>query len=128
MSLYGCPEGEARLTGGYNLPAKYIIHTVGPVWVPGEDSHQQAIITLANCYLSCLNLADLQGLKSIAFPCISTGAYCFPKDLAAKIAIESINEWANNYYSVNQSGFYLKNIYIVCFSKKDLSYYGNIIK
>lgn len=128
LALYGCPEGEARITGAYNLPAKYIIHTVGPVWGRGEESQNKAILTLANCYLSCLNLADLQGLSSIAFPCISTGAYCFPKDLAAKIAIESINEWANSYsMRVNENGFYLKNIYIVCFSKEDLSYYKNII-
>ena len=90
LNLYGCPQGEARITGAYNMPSKYIIHTVGPVWtntIPPDTK----IDMLKNCYYSSLRIADLQGLKSIAFPCISTGAYCFPKDIAAKAAIASVS-------------------------------------
>ena len=78
--LGGCPTGQARLTGGYRLPAEYVIHTVGPIWQGGEAGEEQL---LRQCYLSCLELAVQQGIKTIAFPSISTGAYHFPVNRAA---------------------------------------------
>ncbi len=83
----GCPTGQARLTGGYRLPAEYVIHTVGPIWQGGEAGEEQL---LRQCYLSCLELAVQQGIKTIAFPSISTGAYHFPVNRAAEIAIAAI--------------------------------------
>ena len=85
--LGGCPTGQARLTGGYRLPAEYVIHTVGPIWQGGEAGEEQL---LRQCYLSCLELAVQQGIKTIAFPSISTGAYHFPVNRAAEIAIAAI--------------------------------------
>ena len=85
--LGGCPTGQARLTGGYRLPAEYVIHTVGPIWQGGETGEEQL---LRQCYLSCLELAVQQGIKTIAFPSISTGAYHFPVNRAAEIAIAAI--------------------------------------
>ena len=86
--LGGCPTGQARLTGGYRLPAEYVIHTVGPIWQGGEAGEEQL---LRQCYLSCLELAVQQGIKTIAFPSISTGAYHFPVNRAAEIAISTIH-------------------------------------
>lgn len=83
-SLNGCAVGEAKITSGYKLKAKYIIHTVGPVWYGGyRDEHEK----LAACYQNTLNIAREKKVKTIAFPCISTGVYRFPKDLAALIAV-----------------------------------------
>ncbi len=83
--LNGCQTGKAKLTKGYNLPAKFVIHTVGPIWNGGEKNEDKF---LANCYKNSLNLAKNNGIKSIAFPAISTGVYGFPSDLAAKIAVK----------------------------------------
>jgi O-acetyl-ADP-ribose deacetylase (regulator of RNase III) len=121
LKLYGCPQGEARITGDYNMPAKYIIHTVGPVWtntIPPDVK----VDMLKNCYYSSLRLADLQGLKSIAFPCISTGAYCFPKDLAAESAINAIKDFFNEHVNT-----YLDVIYIVCFDKQNFEEYKKVL-
>lgn len=90
QGLGGCPTGEARLTSGYNLPSRYVIHTVGPVW-HGGDRGEDAL--LANCYRNSLRLAEAYGLESIAFPCISTGVYCFPIGRAARIALGEIKKW-----------------------------------
>ncbi|WP_332635240.1 macro domain-containing protein, partial [Halalkalibacter flavus] len=79
-----CPTGEARITSGFNLPAKYIIHTPGPVWHGGQYGEDQL---LANSYRNSLELADQNGCRTVAFPSISTGVYSFPLDRAAKIAI-----------------------------------------
>lgn len=85
--LNGCATGEAKITKGYQLPARFIIHTVGPVWKNGQQGEAQL---LANCYRNSLQLAYQQQLNSIAFPAISCGAYGYPKTQAAKIAIEEI--------------------------------------
>jgi O-acetyl-ADP-ribose deacetylase (regulator of RNase III) len=82
--LGGCPTGEARITPGFNLPAQHVIHTVGPVWRDGEHGEPEL---LASCYRNSAELARAQGLRSIAFPAISTGVYGFPKDRAAAIAV-----------------------------------------
>jgi O-acetyl-ADP-ribose deacetylase len=83
-TLGGCPTGEARLTRGHRLPARNVIHTVGPVWHGG--SHREAEL-LANCYRSCFAVAREHGLKTLAFPAISCGIYGYPIDLAAEIAV-----------------------------------------
>ncbi|MDH3856722.1 MAG: O-acetyl-ADP-ribose deacetylase [Gammaproteobacteria bacterium] len=86
QTLGGCETGEAKITAGYNLPAKHVIHAVGPVWQEGSNNEAEL---LANCYRNSILLAEQQGLKSIAFPAISCGIYGYPIDQAAIIAIES---------------------------------------
>ena len=83
-TLGGCPTGEAKITAGYNLPAKHVIHTVGPVWF-GGDNDEDAL--LASCYRNSMALAAEHGLRTIAFPAISTGVYGFPKERATRIAV-----------------------------------------
>lgn len=85
-----CPQGEARITSGYQLPAKFIIHTVGPVWDGGEYGEPDV---LASCYRSTLTLASERSIRSIAFPCIATGVYGYPKEEAAKVAVTSTADW-----------------------------------
>lgn len=99
MTKQGYPEpnGQAKITKGYNLPASYIIHTVGPLILDKVSYHDK--IDLINCYKSSLKLALESGLKTIAFCCISTGTFRFPRDLASKIAVTTVNDWLkeNNY-------------------------------
>jgi O-acetyl-ADP-ribose deacetylase len=83
----GCPTGQARITGGYRLPAKYVIHTVGPIWRGGDYGEREL---LAACYRNSLDLAAGNGVRSIAFPAISCGAYGFPIDQAADIAVREV--------------------------------------
>ena len=85
--LHGCNTGDAKLTPGFQLPAKYIIHTVGPVWYGGARNERQQ---LASCYRRSLEVGAEHGLTSIAFPCVSTGAYGFPPEIAAPIAISTV--------------------------------------
>ena len=85
-----CPEGEARITGGHQLAAKFIIHTVGPVWEGGSYGEAE---TLRSCYQATLALAKKNGIPSIAFPCIATGSYQFPREQACAIAISSVEQW-----------------------------------
>ena len=85
--LGGCETGEAKITPGFNLPARYVIHTVGPIWQGGGQDEDRL---LADCYRNSLALARANGLRSIAFPAISTGAYGFPPDRAARIAVETV--------------------------------------
>ncbi len=89
-TLHGCKTGQAKITRGYKLPAKYVIHTVGPVWHGGGCGESEL---LASCYRSSLALAREHGLSSIAFPAISTGVYGYPKEEAARIAVGTINEF-----------------------------------
>jgi O-acetyl-ADP-ribose deacetylase len=84
-TLGGCPTGEARITAGYRLPARHVIHTVGPVWHGGNKGEPEL---LRNCYRNCFRIAHEQGLTSIAFPAISTGVYRYPLDQACRIAME----------------------------------------
>jgi len=88
-----CPTGEARITRGHDLPAKWVIHTVGPVW-QGGGAHEDEL--LASCYRNSLELAAGRGIKSVAFPAISTGAYRFPLERAAGIAARTVQEWIGN--------------------------------
>lgn len=87
--LGGCPTGEARITGGHELPARAVIHTVGPVWHGGGDGEPEL---LASCYRESLRLAREAGLKSVAFPAISTGIFGYPLDQATAVAVETVRE------------------------------------
>jgi O-acetyl-ADP-ribose deacetylase (regulator of RNase III) len=89
-SLGGCPTGEAKITKGYRLPARFVIHTVGPVWHGGGRGEDGL---LASCYRRCLELAEAHGVRTIAFPSISTGVYRFPVDRAAAIAVGTVRAW-----------------------------------
>ena len=86
--LGGCPPGEARLTGGYGLPARHIIHTVGPIWRGGNAGEERI---LENCYRSSLAIACRRGFREIAFPAIATGVYGFPGEVAARIAVATVS-------------------------------------
>ena len=105
----GCPTGEARRTRGYHLRAPYVIHTVGPIY--GEEMGREAEL-LRSCYESSLRLAADHGLKTIAFPCISTGVYGYPKDEACEVAVGAVNEWL--------AGHELpREVVFCCFSRED---------
>lgn len=112
--LDGCATGQAKLTPGYNLPARYVIHTVGPIWSGGE---QQEPEFLKSCYQVCMQLAQQHHLSSIAFPAISCGVYGYPVAQAAKIAISTISE----HLLSNQ---HLQSLYLVCFGGAVLSAYN----
>jgi len=115
--LQGCETGKAKITPGFRLPASYVIHTVGPVWRGGG---QQEPKLLQNCYRNSLELALDQGLKSIAFPNISTGVYRFPKELAAEIAINSVRLF------LEETGADLKVIFVV-FDHENLDLYRKLL-
>ncbi len=112
-TLGGCPTGQARITAGYRLPARHVIHTVGPVWHGGG---QNEAALLAACYRNSLALAVQHQLTSIAFPSISTGVYRFPIEQACRIALREIRNFL-------QSPSTLQRVVIVCFSDTDLHFY-----
>ena len=105
-TLHGCATGQAKITKGYNLPAKYVIHTPGPIWRGGGQGEEAL---LASCYRSCLELAEAHGCKSVAFPSISTGAYRFPLEKAAPIAVGTVADFLAGHRGVETVSF-------VCFS------------
>lgn len=111
-ALGGCPTGEARLTQGYRLPARYVIHAVGPVW-RGGGSGEEAL--LAACYRNALALAEERQCRSIAFPAISTGIYRFPADRAAGIAVEAVRSALG--------GSALERVVFCCFDRPTLAHY-----
>ncbi len=98
-TLNGCETGNAKITKGYNLPAKYVIHTVGPVWNGGKYREEEL---LASCYSKSLELAVKNNIKSIAFPNISTGVYGFPKDKAARIAINTVKNFLTKHEEIEK--------------------------
>jgi O-acetyl-ADP-ribose deacetylase (regulator of RNase III) len=106
-TLGGCPTGEAKITKGYNLPAKYVIHTVGPVWRGGRHGEDEL---LASCYRNSLALAKKHGIRTIAFPAISTGVYGFPMERAARIAVKEVAGFLEQNISVEK-------VMLVCFDK-----------
>lgn len=115
-TLGGCNTGEAKITPGYNLPARYVIHTVGPVW-HGGNNHEDRL--LSNCYRNSFRLAKEHNFKSIAFPCISTGAYAFPFERATRIALREI-------FQGLEPAIAIKKVYCVCFSDSDLQTYRRV--
>jgi len=106
-TLGGCATGQAKITKGYRLPAKWVIHTVGPVWRGGNHGEDEL---LASCYRSCFALAEQHGVRTIAFPSISTGAYGFPMGRAARIAVTETKKFLATNRSVDK-------IILVCFGK-----------
>jgi len=111
-TLGGCETGQSKMTDGYNLPCKKVIHTVGPVWY-GGNNHEREL--LASCYDTAMRLAEENGLQSIAFSCISTGVYGFPKAEAAKIATEVLTKHLQDGYQ--------GEIIVCCFTQEDAKYY-----
>lgn len=117
IGLNGCPTGEAKITKGYNLSAKYIIHTVGPIYKNGNNKEAE---NLAACYKNCLQLSLTHKVKSIAFPNISTGVYGFPKLEAAKIAITEVQSFL-------QFNALIKQVIFCIFDEENLSIYHQLL-
>lgn len=116
------PTGSARITPGFNLPAKYVLHTVGPIVPTGRPLRTQKV-QLASCYHSCLNLAAENNLESVAFCCISTGEFRFPNDLACKIAVTTVRSWMESH--PNSS---VKTVIFNTFKNIDHELYQNALK
>jgi O-acetyl-ADP-ribose deacetylase (regulator of RNase III) len=116
-TLGGCSTGEAKITKGHGLPADWVIHTVGPVWHGGKADEDQL---LAGCYRNSLELARQHQIRSIAFPSISTGAYRFPFELAAKIAIETVTEFL-------KSDDEIRKVVFCCFGEDAAQIYRSIL-
>ena len=117
-TLGGCRTGEAKITKGYRLPARYVIHTVGPVWFGG---HRSEAVKLAEAYQNSLLLAQEHGIRSIAFPCISTGVYRFPADLAAETALAILKKTLPQCPSVEK-------IVFCCFAPQDAERYRALLE
>ena len=111
----GCPTGEARITPGFHLPAKFVIHTPGPVWCGGTRGEA---VLLASCYRNSLRLAAAAGCRSVAFPCISTGVYRFPAAEAAKIAVDTVRSWMETLP---------EKVVFACFSAASLEIYRRLL-
>ena len=117
QTLHGCPTGEAKITKGYNLPAKWIIHTVGPVWRGGIHRENEL---LASCYQKSLALAERYNIATIAFPSISTGVYRFPVEKAARIAIKETNKFL-------QTCNKIEKVIFVCFTNDVYNCYKQLL-
>ncbi|SOD42474.1 O-acetyl-ADP-ribose deacetylase [Nitrosovibrio sp. Nv4] len=111
--LGGCKTGDAKLTKGYRLKAKHVIHTVGPIWHGGKSNEPEQ---LASCYRRSLEIAVASGLSSVAFPCISAGAYGYPAKSAAETAVKTVRKFVETETS-------LKEVLFCCFSEQDLQLY-----
>lgn len=117
-TLNGCPTGEAKITKGYDLPAEYVIHTVGPIWGGGNNDEDKL---LADCYRNSLRLATENKIKSIAFPAISTGVYSFPPERAARIAVSEVKTFLKSNDSIEK-------VIFVCFDESTYEYYNKFVK
>ena len=116
IDLNGCETGQAKITRGFKLPSKFVIHTVGPVWTGGEKNEASL---LSSCYTRSLSLACDHELATIAFPAISTGAYGYPLMKATQIAVESVANWQS---------VYPKNCIFCCFDNQTLTIYEEILQ
>jgi O-acetyl-ADP-ribose deacetylase (regulator of RNase III) len=117
LSLNGCRTGEAKITSGYNLPAKFVIHTPGPIWKGGDHGEKEL---LASCYRNSLGIAENAKLKSIAFPNISTGVYGFPRTLAAEIAVQEVRKFAKTSHEIKQ-------VIFVAFDEENYELYARLL-
>lgn len=117
LMLHGCETGQAKITKGYRLPSKYVIHTPGPVWTDGRKDEEQL---LQSCYENCLKLAAENGCRSVAFPSISTGVYRFPLKKASGIAVRTILEFLKIHPDME--------IRMVCFDMETLGYYERALQ
>jgi O-acetyl-ADP-ribose deacetylase (regulator of RNase III) len=117
-TLGGCPTGEARMTAGYRLPARHVIHAVGPVYQGGGNREAEA---LRSCYRESLRLAEAAGLQSVAFPCISTGIYGYPKADACRIAVSEVAWWLTDHKLPARVVF-------CCFEDEDVKLYARRLK
>lgn len=115
--LGGCQTGEAKITEGFHLPARFVIHTVGPVWQGGTRNEEEL---LTSCYEKCLQIAGDHHLHSIAFPNISTGIYGFPKEKACRIAVSSVRQKMTQYPDLDL-------VLFVCFDAENFSLYRNML-
>jgi len=115
--LKGCNTGQAKITRGFNLPAKHVIHTVGPIYRDGQNNESNL---LASCYKESLKLASKYKIQTIAFPNISTGVYHFPKDEAARIAISEVTDFFN-------SNNFPKTVFFICFDEENYAIYNRIL-
>jgi O-acetyl-ADP-ribose deacetylase (regulator of RNase III) len=116
--LGGCETGRAKLTKGYKLPAKFVIHTVGPVYFDGSRGESEL---LRSCYRNALALAALHGVKTVAFPCISTGVYGYPFDEATGIALRAVDDFL-------QGDAAIEEVFLVCFGAGDFARYTAIFE
>ena len=116
--LGGCRTGDAKLTAGHRLPARYVIHTVGPVWHGGTQGEPEL---LASCYRRCMELAALHDIRTLAFPGISTGVYGYPVALAARVALAEVRT-----YTAAHQG--LREVIFCCFSQNDLLLYETLLR
>ena len=119
-----CPTGEARITSGFKLPAKYVIHTVGPVYRDGQHGESEK---LAACYRNSLALAAENGCKSIAFPCISTGVYGYPIEEATQIAVLVVREFLSH-AEARRRGEEEVEVVFCCFTESDKNVYENLVQ
>ena len=117
-TLGGCPTGQAKITKGYKLPAKWVIHTVGPVWSGGTRKEDEL---LASCYRNCFHLVEKYNIKTVAFPAISTGVYRFPLERATKIALTETKK----FFEKNKSA---EKIIFVCFDKQTFQCYKRVAR
>ncbi len=117
-TLNGCDTGDAKITKGYNLPAKYVIHTVGPVWYGGKNNEDEL---LASCYRRSLEVAVENNVKTIAFPSISTGVYRFPFERACRIAVKTVKEFL-------EKNELPEKVIFVCYSRPDYETYLRVTK
>lgn len=115
--LEGCDTGDAKITGGYRLPARHVIHAVGPVWHGGTRGEPEL---LASCYRRALEIAEQHQLASIAFPSISTGVYGYPIEQAAEIAVRTVREFGEHPTTV-------RDVTFCCFSARDLAVYERVL-
>jgi len=115
--LQGCKTGQAKITSGFDLKAKYVIHTVGPVWVGGQNGEAEL---LRSCYRECIAVAEANNISSIAFPAISTGVYDYPKQVATEIAVETVS-------NAVQGTAIIGEVVFCCFSAADLSIYRSVL-
>lgn len=114
-AFHGCETGEARITPGFRLPARFVIHTPGPVWHGGKRGEPAL---LRSCYVNSLTLAEEHGCGVVAFPCISAGIYGYPAEAAAEIAVEAVRSW---------KGRYPERVIFCCFSEEMLAIYRKVL-